>query len=161
MFAKSQAPYFLKKSSVENSSNVFLPTYSLFSTAPPQIYFILFAFFCRVRVEFFTNEKSFKERLQLYFIKNQRSSAKKKNNWNWAKPVLIHTSAAFVSGLRIRIFNLFIKLLSCALYMVRVVFDNPEQMNGHCRNAEQSWVNSDCALSPHLLVFQTKPLHSP
>ena len=28
----------------------------------------------RVLVEFFTNEKSFKERLQLYFIKNQRSS---------------------------------------------------------------------------------------
>ena len=28
----------------------------------------------RVRVEFFTNERSFKERLQLYFIKNQRSS---------------------------------------------------------------------------------------
>ena len=25
-------------------------------------------------MEFFTNEKSFKERLQLYFIKNQRSS---------------------------------------------------------------------------------------
>ena len=29
---------------------------------------------CRVRVEFFTNEKSFKERLQVYFVKNQRSS---------------------------------------------------------------------------------------
>ena len=28
----------------------------------------------RVRVEFFTNEKSFKERLQVYFVKNQRSS---------------------------------------------------------------------------------------
>ncbi|XP_060580162.1 potassium channel subfamily T member 1-like isoform X2 [Ruditapes philippinarum] len=50
-----------------------------------------------VRVEFFTNEKSFKERLQLYFIKNQRSS------------------------LRIRIFNLVIKLLTCILYTVRVL----------------------------------------
>jgi len=28
----------------------------------------------RVRVEFFTNEKSLKERLQVYFVKNQRSS---------------------------------------------------------------------------------------
>ncbi|XP_052789298.1 potassium channel subfamily T member 2-like isoform X2 [Mya arenaria] len=53
-----------------------------------------------VRVEFFTNEKSFKERLQLYFIKNQRSS------------------------LRIRIFNLVIKLLTCVLYIVRVLMDN-------------------------------------
>ncbi|XP_052222452.1 potassium channel subfamily T member 2-like [Dreissena polymorpha] len=53
----------------------------------------------RVRVEFFTNEKSFKERLQLYFIKNQRSS------------------------LRIRIFNLVIKLLTCVLYVVRVLSD--------------------------------------
>ncbi|CAD5111556.1 DgyrCDS858 [Dimorphilus gyrociliatus] len=56
----------------------------------------------RVRVEFFTNEKSFKERLQVYFIKNQRSS------------------------LRIRLFNLFIKLLSCVLYIVRVSMDNPK-----------------------------------
>ncbi|XP_076436844.1 potassium channel subfamily T member 2-like [Babylonia areolata] len=54
----------------------------------------------RVHVEFFTNEKSFKERLQLYFIKNQRSS------------------------LRIRIFNLVIKLLTCILYIVRVIMDN-------------------------------------
>ncbi|XP_067662095.1 potassium channel subfamily T member 2-like [Haliotis asinina] len=52
-----------------------------------------------VLVEFFTNEKSFKERLQLYFIKNQRSS------------------------LRIRIFNLLIKLLTCILYVVRVYMD--------------------------------------
>ncbi|XP_061169679.1 potassium channel subfamily T member 2-like isoform X2 [Saccostrea echinata] len=51
----------------------------------------------RVRVEFFTNEKSLKERLQLYFIKNQRSS------------------------LRIRIFNFAIKLLTCILYVVRVM----------------------------------------
>ena len=28
----------------------------------------------RFQVEFFTNERSLKERLQLYFIKNQRSS---------------------------------------------------------------------------------------
>ncbi|XP_064649247.1 potassium channel subfamily T member 2-like isoform X8 [Lineus longissimus] len=56
-----------------------------------------------VRVEFFTNERSFKERLQLYFIKNQRSS------------------------LRIRIFNLVIKLLTCILYVVRVCLDNPSE----------------------------------
>ncbi|XP_023933674.1 potassium channel subfamily T member 2 [Lingula anatina] len=55
----------------------------------------------RVRVEYFTNEKSFKERLQLYFIKNQRSS------------------------LRIRIFNLAIKLLTCVLYVARVMTDDP------------------------------------
>lgn len=31
--------------------------------------------FCfRVRVEYYVNENTFKERLQLYFIKNQRSS---------------------------------------------------------------------------------------
>ena len=35
---------------------------------------VLFFLIFRVRVEFFTNEKSLKERLQLYFIKNQRSS---------------------------------------------------------------------------------------
>ena len=45
-----------------------------------------------------------------------------------------------VAGLRIRIFNLFIKLLSCALYMVRVVFDDPQQMSGRCRSSDASWV---------------------
>ncbi|XP_049542040.1 potassium channel subfamily T member 2 isoform X8 [Anopheles darlingi] len=56
----------------------------------------------RVRVEYYVNENTFKERLQLYFIKNQRSS------------------------LRIRIANLFFKLLTCVLYIFRVVTDlNP------------------------------------
>ncbi|XP_049885024.1 potassium channel subfamily T member 2 isoform X7 [Pectinophora gossypiella] len=53
----------------------------------------------RVRVEYYVNENTFKERLQLYFIKNQRSS------------------------LRIRIANLFFKLMTCALYICRVVAD--------------------------------------
>ncbi|XP_037915505.1 potassium channel subfamily T member 2 isoform X3 [Hermetia illucens] len=56
----------------------------------------------RVRVEYYVNENTFKERLQLYFIKNQRSS------------------------LRIRIADLFFKLLTCVLYIVRVITDtNP------------------------------------
>ncbi|XP_077986802.1 potassium channel subfamily T member 2-like isoform X2 [Glandiceps talaboti] len=54
----------------------------------------------RVRVEFYINERSFKERLQLYFIKNQRSS------------------------LRIRIFNFFLMAVSCTLYCVRVILDD-------------------------------------
>ncbi|KAJ8672874.1 hypothetical protein QAD02_004135, partial [Eretmocerus hayati] len=53
-----------------------------------------------VRVEYYVNENTFKERLQLYFIKNQRSS------------------------LRIRLANLFFKLLTCFLYIFRVVTDN-------------------------------------
>ncbi|XP_064616919.1 potassium channel subfamily T member 2-like [Liolophura sinensis] len=76
----------------------------------------------RVRVEFFTNEKSFKERLQLYFIKNQRSS------------------------LRIRIFNLVIKLLTCILYVVRVIMDKREckcsELVVHCLN-DTDWQMQD------------------
>uniref|UniRef100_A0A914V2D5 Potassium channel domain-containing protein n=1 Tax=Plectus sambesii TaxID=2011161 RepID=A0A914V2D5_9BILA len=53
----------------------------------------------QVHVEYFVNDKSFKERLQAYFIENQRSSY------------------------RIRLFNVLIKLLSCILYCVRVVYD--------------------------------------
>ncbi|XP_043467887.1 potassium channel subfamily T member 2 isoform X14 [Leptopilina heterotoma] len=59
-----------------------------------------FKFEERVRVEYYVNENTFKERLQLYFIKNQRSS------------------------LRIRLANLFFKLLTCFLYIFRVVTDN-------------------------------------
>uniref|UniRef100_A0A8C9MG37 Potassium sodium-activated channel subfamily T member 1 n=1 Tax=Serinus canaria TaxID=9135 RepID=A0A8C9MG37_SERCA len=59
---------------------------------------------CRmVQVEFYVNENTFKERLKLFFIKNQRSS------------------------LRIRLFNFSLKLLTCLLYIVRVLLDNPEE----------------------------------
>ncbi len=33
-----------------------------------------FCFVSRVRVEYYVNENTIKERLQIYFIKNQRSS---------------------------------------------------------------------------------------
>nr|XP_006821642.1 PREDICTED: potassium channel subfamily T member 2-like [Saccoglossus kowalevskii] len=61
----------------------------------------------RVRVEFYINERSFKERLQLYFIKNQRSS------------------------LRIRIFNFFLMAVSCTLYCVRVILDDHTNATCH------------------------------
>ncbi|XP_029940802.1 potassium channel subfamily T member 2-like isoform X2 [Salarias fasciatus] len=60
----------------------------------------------RVQVEFYVNENTFKERLKLFFIKNQRSS------------------------LRIRVFNFSLKLLTCLLYIIRVMTDNPGQSAG-------------------------------
>uniref|UniRef100_A0A672HTJ2 Potassium channel, subfamily T, member 1 n=1 Tax=Salarias fasciatus TaxID=181472 RepID=A0A672HTJ2_SALFA len=59
-----------------------------------------------VQVEFYVNENTFKERLKLFFIKNQRSS------------------------LRIRVFNFSLKLLTCLLYIIRVMTDNPGQSAG-------------------------------
>ncbi|XP_029961647.1 potassium channel subfamily T member 1 [Salarias fasciatus] len=55
----------------------------------------------QVQVEFYVNENTFKERLKLFFIKNQRSS------------------------LRIRLFNFALKVLTCVLYIVRVTLDDP------------------------------------
>uniref|UniRef100_A0A674IWU3 RCK N-terminal domain-containing protein n=1 Tax=Terrapene triunguis TaxID=2587831 RepID=A0A674IWU3_9SAUR len=60
----------------------------------------------KVQVEFYMNENTFKERLKLFFIKNQRSS------------------------LRIRLFNFSLKLLSCLLYIIRVLLDDPTQGHG-------------------------------
>ena len=54
----------------------------------------------RVQVEYFSNEKSLKERLRKYFLQNQKSS------------------------LRIRVFNFVIKLLTCLLYVIRVHLDD-------------------------------------
>nr|XP_046241442.1 potassium channel subfamily T member 1 isoform X4 [Scatophagus argus] len=74
----------------------------------------------QVQVEFYVNENTFKERLKLFFIKNQRSS------------------------LRIRLFNFSLKILTCALYIVRVSLDNPKAVNSSphatCRN--NSWTNT-------------------
>ncbi|KAF6073353.1 potassium sodium-activated channel subfamily T member 2 [Phyllostomus discolor] len=73
----------------------------------------------RVQVEFFMNENTFKERLKLFFIKNQRSS------------------------LRIRLFNFSLKLLSCLLYIIRVLLENPSQGNEWSRIF---WVNRSLPL---------------
>uniref|UniRef100_A0A4W3GEQ3 Potassium sodium-activated channel subfamily T member 1 n=1 Tax=Callorhinchus milii TaxID=7868 RepID=A0A4W3GEQ3_CALMI len=73
----------------------------------------------RVEVEFYVNENTFKERLKLFFIKNQRSS------------------------LRIRLFNFSLKLLTCLLYIVRVLLDDPTE---------------DIGWSPILWVNRTLPL---
>ncbi|XP_077570914.1 potassium channel subfamily T member 1 isoform X6 [Stigmatopora nigra] len=74
----------------------------------------------RVQVEFYVNENTFKERLKLFFIKNQRSS------------------------LRIRLFNFSLKILTCVLYIVRVSLHDPMQTNANpcaiIRNS--SWPNS-------------------
>uniref|UniRef100_A0A674ERH7 Potassium sodium-activated channel subfamily T member 2 n=1 Tax=Salmo trutta TaxID=8032 RepID=A0A674ERH7_SALTR len=59
----------------------------------------------RVQVEFYANESTFKETLKLFFIKNQRSS------------------------LRIQVFDFSLKVLSCVLYMCRVLTDDPSK--GH------------------------------
>ncbi|XP_064867219.1 potassium channel subfamily T member 1 [Oncorhynchus nerka] len=73
---------------------------------------LLDLFMQRVQVEFYVNENTFKERLKLFFIKNQRSS------------------------LRIRLFNFSLKLLTCALYVIRVALDDPEQVTGVCVNCQ-------------------------
>ncbi|XP_068262428.1 potassium channel subfamily T member 2 isoform X2 [Nyctibius grandis] len=73
----------------------------------------------RVQVEFYMNENTFKERLKLFFIKNQRSS------------------------LRIRLFNFSLKLLSCFLYIIRVLLDDPTQELGW---SPIIWVNRSLPL---------------
>ncbi|XP_075566727.1 potassium channel subfamily T member 2 isoform X3 [Pelecanus crispus] len=73
----------------------------------------------RVQVEFYMNENTFKERLKLFFIKNQRSS------------------------LRIRLFNFSLKLLSCFLYIIRVLLDDPTQGLGW---SPIIWVNRSLPL---------------
>ncbi|XP_044881961.1 potassium channel subfamily T member 2 isoform X4 [Mauremys mutica] len=73
----------------------------------------------RVQVEFYMNENTFKERLKLFFIKNQRSS------------------------LRIRLFNFSLKLLSCFLYIIRVLLDDPTQGHGW---SPIIWVNRSLPL---------------
>ncbi|XP_055743659.1 potassium channel subfamily T member 1-like isoform X16 [Salvelinus fontinalis] len=72
----------------------------------------------QVQVEFYVNENTFKERLKLFFIKNQRSS------------------------LRIRLFNFSLKLLTCALYVLRVSLDDPEQVTGVCVNCQNRTSNT-------------------
>ncbi|KAM9620840.1 potassium channel subfamily T member 2 isoform 6-T9 [Morphnus guianensis] len=92
----------------------------------------------RVQVEFYMNENTFKERLKLFFIKNQRSS------------------------LRIRLFNFSLKLLSCFLYIIRVLLDDPTQgfgckeLNRSCSN--QNYTPGTIDWSPIIWVNRSLPL---
>ncbi|XP_010016073.1 PREDICTED: potassium channel subfamily T member 2-like, partial [Nestor notabilis] len=91
-----------------------------------------------VQVEFYMNENTFKERLKLFFIKNQRSS------------------------LRIRLFNFSLKLLSCFLYIIRVLLDDPTQglackeLNWRCSN--QNYTPGAIDWSPIIWVNRSLPL---
>ncbi|XP_060088352.1 potassium channel subfamily T member 2 isoform X5 [Heteronotia binoei] len=92
----------------------------------------------RVQVEFYMNDNTFKERLKLFFIKNQRSS------------------------LRIRLFNFSLKLLSCFLYIVRVLLDDPsrehgcKELNRACSN--QSYTPAAIDWRPIIWVNRSLPL---
>ncbi|KAL7839711.1 hypothetical protein SRHO_G00263690 [Serrasalmus rhombeus] len=81
--------------------------------------------YAQVQVEFYVNENTFKERLKLFFIKNQRSS------------------------LRIRLFNLSLKLLTCLLYIIRVSLDDPTTQvtcaRKHCSNVTDVLCSKICA----------------
>nr|XP_048717519.1 potassium channel subfamily T member 2 isoform X6 [Caretta caretta] len=92
----------------------------------------------RVQVEFYMNENTFKERLKLFFIKNQRSS------------------------LRIRLFNFSLKLLSCLLYIIRVLLDDPTQGHG-CKElnrgcSSQNYTPTKIDWSPIIWVNRSLPL---
>ncbi|XP_032993574.1 potassium channel subfamily T member 1 isoform X7 [Lacerta agilis] len=92
----------------------------------------------QVQVEFYVNENTFKERLKLFFIKNQRSS------------------------LRIRLFNFSLKLLTCLLYIVRVLLDDPQQIGcWECEKHNSSTFNQSSTQinwTPVIWVDRNKPL---
>nr|XP_031533564.1 potassium channel subfamily T member 1 isoform X1 [Vicugna pacos] len=91
-----------------------------------------------VQVEFYVNENTFKERLKLFFIKNQRSS------------------------LRIRLFNFSLKLLTCLLYIVRVLLDDPALGIGCWGCPKQNYTynesSSEINWAPILWVERKMPL---
>ncbi|XP_064346740.1 potassium channel subfamily T member 1 isoform X8 [Camelus dromedarius] len=92
----------------------------------------------QVQVEFYVNENTFKERLKLFFIKNQRSS------------------------LRIRLFNFSLKLLTCLLYIVRVLLDDPALGIGCWGCPKQNYTynesSSEINWAPILWVERKMPL---
>jgi len=60
---------------VSNLTQFLLNSHVFFSVRHEMfVAFSCFVAIFRFQVEFFTNERSLKQRLQLYFIKNQRSS---------------------------------------------------------------------------------------
>ncbi|XP_028679181.1 potassium channel subfamily T member 2 [Erpetoichthys calabaricus] len=90
----------------------------------------------RVQVEFYVNENTFKERLKLFFIKNQRSS------------------------LRVRLFDFSLKVLSCLLYIVRVLLDDPQEGSGGCWTCpkQNSSTHQNSQFNWSLIIWVNRPL---
>ncbi|CAH2273066.1 potassium channel subfamily T member 2 isoform X5 [Pelobates cultripes] len=88
----------------------------------------------RVQVEFYVNENSFKERLKLFFIKNQRSS------------------------LRVRLFNFSLKLLSCLLYIIRVLLDDPAENRGACWECSKQNYSAQHRFDWTPIIWVNRPL---
>eukprot|EP00058_Branchiostoma_floridae_P008256 XP_002593744.1 hypothetical protein BRAFLDRAFT_86104 [Branchiostoma floridae] len=113
---------------IEESSVSFTDVVSAFSNNPGP----------RVQVEFYVNENTFKERLQIYFIKNQRSS------------------------LRIRLFNLVIKLLSCVLYVTRACLDvDPSKAKCHDCTITPNYTWMEINWAPLVWVNRSSPITRP
>ncbi|XP_072005630.1 potassium channel subfamily T member 2-like isoform X1 [Engystomops pustulosus] len=88
----------------------------------------------RVQVEFYVNENSFKERLKLFFIKNQRSS------------------------LRVRLFNFSLKLLSCLLYIIRVLLDDPREGKTNCLDCPKQNYSSQHKFDWTPIIWVNRPV---
>ncbi|XP_073443644.1 queuine tRNA-ribosyltransferase catalytic subunit 1 isoform X3 [Dendrobates tinctorius] len=88
----------------------------------------------RVQVEFYVNENSFKERLKLFFIKNQRSS------------------------LRVRLFNFSLKLLSCLLYIIRVLLDDPREGKANCLDCPKQNYSSQHKFDWTPIIWVNRPV---
>uniref|UniRef100_A0A3Q2E975 Potassium sodium-activated channel subfamily T member 1a n=1 Tax=Cyprinodon variegatus TaxID=28743 RepID=A0A3Q2E975_CYPVA len=100
----------------------------------------------RVQVEFYVNENTFKERLKLFFIKNQRSSNALRYSifgGIYYKQAKKKKHSFFFPGLRIRVFNFCLKLLTCLLYIIRVMTDRPGQTGGSHSSLQQSTPNGN------------------
>uniref|UniRef100_A0A8C5M2M6 RCK N-terminal domain-containing protein n=1 Tax=Leptobrachium leishanense TaxID=445787 RepID=A0A8C5M2M6_9ANUR len=87
-----------------------------------------------VQVEFYVNENSFKERLKLFFIKNQRSS------------------------LRVRLFNFSLKLLSCLLYIIRVLLDDPTESRVGCWDCSKQNYSAQHKFNWTPIIWVNRPL---
>ncbi|KAM4678127.1 potassium channel subfamily T member 2-like [Discoglossus pictus] len=88
----------------------------------------------RVQVEFYVNENSFKERLKLFFIKNQRSS------------------------LRVRMFNFSLKVLSCLLYIIRVLLDDPLESRVGCWDCSKQNYSAQHKFDWTPIIWVNRPL---
>ncbi|XP_056426490.1 potassium channel subfamily T member 2-like isoform X2 [Hyla sarda] len=89
---------------------------------------------CGVQVEFYVNENSFKERMKLFFIKNQRSS------------------------LRVRLFNFSLKLLSCLLYIIRVLLDDPREGKANCLDCPKQNFSSQHKFDWTPIIWVNRPI---
>lgn len=78
----------------------------------------------RNRMRKYASDKSFKEKLEISFVKDHRKGNLNKFKWRYLMNFL-YISIFLYIAIKVRIFNTILRFITCVLYITQVILDTP------------------------------------